>query len=320
MSAGADRQHPPLGDQWPQFRMLFGRPGADRQPRRRLYRRAAGAGRRRHHQAFRRQRKRNRAHHRQLGHRRAHAARGLPAALRGGGEARRHLGDHVVLQQAQRHLCRREPLAADQGPARGLGLRRHRHVRLVRLAHHRADHQCRPRPRNARSDPRPRREAGRRRRGRARSSPTRCAPAPCSMLRLFERTGALDDRRTAAGTRRRPARAPRPDPPRRRRGDGAAQERRHPAARSQALGQDRGHRPKRQGGPDHGRRLGPAQPALPRQPLGRAWPPRSARTRRPTPTAAANHRFEPLVKGAFRAEFFANTRLSPANRSCVDEP
>ncbi len=54
-------KHPPLRSERPQFRMLFGRSGADLGAGGGLYRWAAEQWRRRHHQAFRGQRIRNRA-------------------------------------------------------------------------------------------------------------------------------------------------------------------------------------------------------------------------------------------------------------------
>ena len=86
--ARADGQHPPLAAERPQLRVLLGGPAARGRDRGRLCPGRAEQGRRGDHQAFRRQRVRVRAHDDQLGDRRAHAARDLSAAVRGGGAGR----------------------------------------------------------------------------------------------------------------------------------------------------------------------------------------------------------------------------------------
>ncbi len=94
--------------------------------------------RRRHRQALRRQRLRVRADDDQLRGRRTHAARAVPRAVRGGGEGSRRVGRDVGLQPAQRHVLQRARVAADDGAARRVGLRRVRRLRLVRHPQHRA--------------------------------------------------------------------------------------------------------------------------------------------------------------------------------------
>ena len=82
--AGADREPPPHADRRSQLRVPQRGPGADGGGRRRLRAGRAARARRRLHQALRRQRHRVRADDDLVGDRRAHPARAVPRAVRGG--------------------------------------------------------------------------------------------------------------------------------------------------------------------------------------------------------------------------------------------
>ena len=91
-AARADDQHPPLGDQRPQLRVLFGGPGADRRAGGRLCRGAAGGGvaaTPKHFVGNESEIQRTTISS-EIDER--DAARGLSGAVRGGGEERRDLG------------------------------------------------------------------------------------------------------------------------------------------------------------------------------------------------------------------------------------
>ena len=80
--------------------------------------------------------------------RRAHAAGGVAPAVRAP-PARRRLVDHGRLQPAPRHPLLRQRAAADDDPARRVGLGRRGDLRLVRRPQHRRARQRRARPRDA---------------------------------------------------------------------------------------------------------------------------------------------------------------------------
>ena len=87
--------------------------------------------------------------HRRRDHRRAHAARDLPAALRGGGQARARGHRHDGLQQGQRRLHGRQPPARARHAVRRLRLRRLRALGLLRRRRHGRLGARRPEPRPA---------------------------------------------------------------------------------------------------------------------------------------------------------------------------
>ena len=168
--------------------------------RRRRARRGAGArrsqepGRRRLAQALRRQQPGDRPAARQRRRRRAHAARDLPARLRARRRGGAAVDGDVRLQQGQRHLRVRAPLAAHRGAARRVGLRRARRLRLGRG----------PRPRRgARRRARPRDAAPTSASATPRSSPP-CAPASSTRRCSTRRSRACSNSSTVAPTRRRP--------------------------------------------------------------------------------------------------------------------
>ncbi len=186
------------------------------------------AGRRDIGQALRRQRPRvEPQHHRREGLA-ARAARDLPAWFRDRRPRGEAVDDHVVVQQAERHVHLGEPGAADRRAARRLGLRRPGDDRLVR------------RPRRRRADERRQRPADA---GHGASSRRRCSPR--------SRAGALKeevlDRNVErvldlilrSPTFKKTPRSDAPDlagarqgrPRRRRAGHGAAAQRRRAAAR-----------------------------------------------------------------------------------------
>ena len=111
--------------------------------------RPAVAGRRRLAQALRRQQPGGRPHARLGRHRRAPAARDLPARLPARRRGRAAVDRHVLVQPPQRRLHLRGPLAAHQGAARRVGLRRPRRLRLGRGRRARRRPRRRPRPRDA---------------------------------------------------------------------------------------------------------------------------------------------------------------------------
>ena len=110
-------------------------------------------GRGGHREALRGQRRRVRAQHDELRRRRALAARALPATLRAGGHRGRGPRGHDRVQPAERHVLHRGRRAAHHHPPRGMGVRRHRHDRLVRVRRHRGLRRRGARPRDARSGP-----------------------------------------------------------------------------------------------------------------------------------------------------------------------
>ena len=160
-------------------------------------------------QALRRQRVRDRAHRVPVPHRRAHAARGLPRAVRGGRRRRRLDGDGRLQRRHATASTRRHgaPPAAHRGPQGRVGLRRRRGQRLAR-------HQDRGRAgaRRARpADARARRPLGRRpaRRGARGHVPESVIDDKVArIVRLAERVGALSGPagRTCRSTRAAPPR------------------------------------------------------------------------------------------------------------------
>ena len=181
--------------------------------------------------------------------------------------ARRTGGRRLVrddrLQQGQRDLLLRASRPPRADPARRMGLRRARHVGLVRHALDGTGRPGRPRPRDARAlrlvRPHPRRRRPRRPRGRV--GPRR-AGASCARA-----DGTGRDPRTvdvpgrARGGRPRPAGG---GPPGGRGGDGAPRQRRAPAPRPRCRPERRGDRAER-GPARHGRGQlrGDAPPASP---------------------------------------------------------
>ncbi len=191
--ARADGQPAPLAGRRAQLRVLLGGPAAVRPRGRRLRARRAGAGRGGDGQAPGRQRGRDRALHDELGHRRAGAARALPAAVRarraGGRSARRD----DVLQPPERRLLLRGRGAAHGHPARGLGLRGVRRQRLVRGRLHGRLGRRRPRPRDARARRASSVRCSSRRSGPARWTTAQVRAQARRLLGVFDRIGALDD-------------------------------------------------------------------------------------------------------------------------------
>ncbi len=214
-AAGPDGQPPPVAAGRTQLRVvlrgsLAGRPAGGRV---REGRAVAGCGHDR--QALRRQRVRDRADERELGDRRAHVARAVPAAVRARRARRRLARDHDVLQPGERRVRAGQRRAARGDPAGRVGLRRLRRDRLVRARRHRRRGTGRSRPRDAGPAPVLRPEAGRRgavgRGGRVAGRRGRHAPA----------RGVRPDRRARRSARRRSrldrqARAPGRRPPGRR--------------------------------------------------------------------------------------------------------
>ena len=117
---GANGEHSPLCHQWPQFRMLFRRPRADGRPRRGLYPGLQGQGISatiKHFAGNESEIERTTINSKSTsGPCAKFTCARSRRRLRG-----RHLGDDVVLQPAERHLCRRKPLAADRGVAATTG-------------------------------------------------------------------------------------------------------------------------------------------------------------------------------------------------------
>ena len=183
LPAGADDQPPPVAAGWAELRVLLGGSSAVRQDRRcvRAGRPVPGGGG--HREALRGQRRRVRAQHDELGRGRALAARALPATVRAGGHRGRGPRRHDRVQPAERHVLHRGRRAAHHHPPRGMGVRRHRHDRLVRVRRHRGLRRRGARPRDARSGPGVRGGAGR---SRARGTGARGA-ARCDRPPLAER-------------------------------------------------------------------------------------------------------------------------------------
>ncbi len=102
----------------PQLRVLLRGPAAGRRPRGAVGARPAKPRRRRMRQALRGQQPGDRADADQRGGRRAHAARTVPARLPAGGDPGPAVDDHGRLQQGQRRVRHRAPLAAHAGAAR----------------------------------------------------------------------------------------------------------------------------------------------------------------------------------------------------------
>ncbi len=177
----------------PTLRVPLGGPVPHRAPRGRVRRGHPGAGHRRLRQALRRQRDRDRPHRVPLAHRRAHAPRGLPRAVRGR-RRRGRVDHHGRLQRPHPRRRRRDRHrarpAAERDPQGRVGLRRHRDQRLAGHEDRGRAGARRPRPRDAR----PRRPVGRgtprrgarrsrargghRRQGRAHRAPRRARRRP----------------------------------------------------------------------------------------------------------------------------------------------
>ena len=146
-------EHPSPPARRPQLRVLLRGPAAVRQAGRRDDQGRAVAGRRRVREALRGERSRVEPVHDQREGLAARVARDLPARFRDPGPRVGPVDDHVVLQQAERHLRVRAPGAAHRRAAQRLGLQGPRDDRLVR------------RPRRGRADERGQRPPGARHRG-----------------------------------------------------------------------------------------------------------------------------------------------------------
>ena len=260
-------------------------------PRIGLRPRAPGHGprdrRRRDRQALRRPRpRRGRVQPGAGPHRPARAPRGAAAAVRGRRPGRRHRERHAGLLRRRRRALPRLARAADDDPARRVGLRRRRRVRLHRGsdARHRAPPDAGPgdgrgdgpagrHGQRAAGDRRVRRAAPRGDRGRPGRRPARrprgraaaAAQVPPRAVRAAVRRPA-DGRRAGIARRRRARACPGPRPtlgrPRR--------ERRDAAARCVERGDDRRRRP------DRGQRPRPAgrlRPPAPHRDVARDAPP-----------------------------------------------
>ena len=154
-AAGPHRQPAPAPALGAQLRGLLRGPVAHRQAGRRLHPGRPGPGRHRDRQAPRRQRDRVRALHQLVRDRRAHPARALPAPLRARGQGGGGAGAHDQLQPGQRRARARHPAPPARHRPRGVGLRRLRHDRLVRLGRHRRRRPCRAGSGDARDPPAP---------------------------------------------------------------------------------------------------------------------------------------------------------------------
>jgi hypothetical protein len=148
-AARPDGEHPSLAARGPQLRVLLRGSTPLGATRGGIRRGRAGPRCRRVRQALRLQRLRVRAPHDQLRGGAACDARDLPAALRGGRRGIEGVVVHGRLQQAERHLRLRAPLAPRRPARRRVGLRRRRHLRLVRDADLRALGERRARSRDA---------------------------------------------------------------------------------------------------------------------------------------------------------------------------
>ena len=174
----------------PPLRVLLRGPGPHRRAGGGLRRGPAGRGGRRVREAPGGQRPGARPLRGVVRARRAHAARGVAAALRARAAPRRGLVDDGGLQPAARHPLLAARAAAHHDPPRRVGLGRRRDLRLVRRPRHRRAGPRRPRPRDARPAAalgrrpgRGRRRGRRARRGdrgqaRAPGAPRPAAPAP----------------------------------------------------------------------------------------------------------------------------------------------
>ena len=132
--ARAGHQHQALAAVRPQLRVPLRGPVPRRRAGRGARRGHAEPGRRHLAQALRRQQPGDRPAAGQRRGRRAHPARDLPARVRARGHRGAAVDGDVRLQQGQRHLRLRAPLAAHRGAARRVGLRRAGGVRLGRGA------------------------------------------------------------------------------------------------------------------------------------------------------------------------------------------
>ena len=169
-AARAHRQHSPSSARRSQLRVLLRRPVPHRAHGRAVHLRRAVGRCRMLGEALRGQRLRVRAHDDQLRARRAHAARDLARAVRGGGARSAHVVGDGGVQPFARHVLQRAPAA--RRPVEGrVGVRRCDHVGLVRHPQHGAGRQRRARSRDARAGavlrlaPRRRGARGRRERG-----------------------------------------------------------------------------------------------------------------------------------------------------------
>ncbi len=131
--------------------------------------------------------------------RRAHAARDLPAGLRARGHRGAAVDGDVRLQQGERHLRLRAPLAAHRGAARRVGLRGTRRLRLGRGPRPGGRARCRARPGDATGEE-PQR-AGRRRGGEL-----RCAAGRGARRRVYAGCSASWSRLHRPLPRHRPSR------------------------------------------------------------------------------------------------------------------
>ena len=131
------------------LRVVLRGPAADGSPRRRLRGGRAAGWCRVLHQALRLQRPGARADDDQRRGPRACPARDPPPGLRGGRAGGRRVVGHDGLQQGRRHLLRRAARPHRGDPAGRVGVRRRRHVGLVRHALDGAGGGRRPRPRDA---------------------------------------------------------------------------------------------------------------------------------------------------------------------------
>ncbi|MCU1665091.1 MAG: hypothetical protein JWR58_5156 [Pseudonocardia sp.] len=122
--AGPGHQHQALSVVRSQLRVPLGGPVAVRDPRRRAGRGDPEPGRRRFGQAFRGEQPGDGPADGECGGGRAHAPGDLSGRLRARGHPGAPVDGDVRLQQDQRYLCRREPVAAQHGTARRMGLRR----------------------------------------------------------------------------------------------------------------------------------------------------------------------------------------------------
>ena len=143
---GLHRAHPPGRAH---LRVLLRGPAADGPPRRRLRRGRAGGRCRVLHQALRLQRPGARADDDQRRGPRACPARDPPPRLRGSRAGGGRLVRDDGLQQGRRHLLRRAARPHRGDPPGRVGVRRRRHVGLVRHALDGAGGDRRPRPRDA---------------------------------------------------------------------------------------------------------------------------------------------------------------------------
>ena len=164
------RQHEALAAVRSELRVLLGGPVSRRRARGQLDRRDPGRGRRRVPEAPGGEQPGDAPDVGERGGRRADPARALPPGLRGGRQDVIPVDRDVLLQPDQRHLRVRAPRAADGHPARRVGVRRPRRLRLGGRPRSAGRRGRGPRSRDARTAAPPR--AGRRRR-RARRVPRR---------------------------------------------------------------------------------------------------------------------------------------------------